>query len=52
MGTPPGKRDKKRDMGTSPFGFSHFGLARIRESIKLYLYLLVRGMSLQRRCLK
>jgi hypothetical protein len=43
---------QKRDMGTSPFGFSHLRLARMRESIKLSLYLLVRGMSLQMRCLQ
>jgi hypothetical protein len=47
-----GHRPGERDMGTSPFGFSHLRLARIRESIKIYLYLLVRSMSLQMRCLK
>jgi hypothetical protein len=45
-------RSRNADMWTSAFGFSHFGLAHIRESIILYLYLLVRGMSLQMRRLK
>jgi hypothetical protein len=49
MWTPP---SRNVDMWTSTFGFSHFALSRIRESILYYLLPLVRGMFLQRRCQK